>query len=196
MPTEEETRTEVGASTPTPAQATLGETSGFAEVIESIRCLQLLWSDWQLLEEADYQADLHRHAGHDRDAVRFGFCDEARVAIARMLPSGYPLSTERLLAGNEHRAIAEDVLRTICSCRDGSITAVVAHAADALITVEAELDANLDWGDETVHLYRIDSRGARAELAVVSSDDAERYELLVWLLEEGAGLVAGEVDDD
>jgi hypothetical protein len=190
MPTEEETRTEVGASTPTPAQATLGETSGFAEVIESIRCLQLLWSDWQLLEEADYQADLHRHAGHDRDAVRFGFCDEARVVIARMLPSGYPLSTERLLAGNEHRAIAEDVLRTICSCRDGSITAVVAHAADSLVAAEAE--GSLDWADEEVHLYRIDSRGTRAELAVITSADAEEYELFVWLLEEGAELVAGD----
>ncbi|HEX4680505.1 MAG TPA: hypothetical protein VH210_15000 [Gaiellaceae bacterium] len=192
MPKEEETCAEAGASTPTLVQATLREASGFAEVIESIRCLQLVWSNWQLLEEAEYQADLRRHAGHDPDAVRFGFCDEARVAIARMLPPGYPLSTERLLAGEDHRAIAEDVLRTICSYRDGSIVAVVGRAADALVTVEAEVEANRDWVDERVRLCRIDSRGRRAELAVVGSEDAEEHELFVWLLEEGIELVAGD----
>jgi hypothetical protein len=191
MPNKEETRTEAGASTPAPVHAIPVEVSGLAEVIESIRCLQLVWSDWQLLEEAEYQVDFYRHAGHDPDAVRFGVCDEARVAIARMLPSGYPLSTERLLAGDDHREIAEDVLRTICSYREGSITAIVSHGADSLLTVEARVEGNFDWADATVHLYRIDSRGRRAELAVVG-DDAEDYELFVWLLEEGIELVTGD----
>jgi hypothetical protein len=192
MPSTEETRTEAGVSSPTQVQAPLREASGLAEVIESIRCLQLVWSDWRLLEEAEYQVDLYRHAGHDPDAVRFGFCDEACVAIARMLPAGYPLSTERLLTGDDHRAIAEDVLRTICSYRDSSIMAVVAHGAGALLTVEAEVEANRDWVDEGVRLFRIDSRGRRAELAVVGPEDADEHELFVWLLEEGIELVAGD----
>jgi hypothetical protein len=192
MSNEDEMCVNAAASSPGPVQAGLPGAPALAGIIESIRCLQLVWSDWQLLEQADYQADLYRHAGHDPDAVRFGVCDEARVATARMLPSGYQLSTERLLAGTDHRAIAEDVLRTICSYRDGSIVAVVAHAADGLVTVEAEVEAGFDWADETVHLYRIDSRGTRAELAVVTSEDAEEYELFVWLFEEGAELVAGD----